>query len=150
MSDTWTMISDRQKAMGKFYEQVDKTRKRLNLEEYRLLDFDGKTPLSDVINVTENRSASYMSRIIAGLQAGKWQTVVEGSVSKRDAFKIEQFIEANLSQADEYLLQTYGMAGLDVWLANHVCHTSLIGVEWISSLDDDGNYCVHCCPADMR
>src|SRR3990167_4412189 len=150
MSDTWTMISARQKAMQKFYDQVDATRKRLNLEPYLLTDFDGKTKLDDVVNVTENRSASYMSRIIAGLISSKWQTVVDGSISKRDSFKIEQFIEANLQQADEYLMNQYGMAGLDVWLANHVCHTSLIGVEWISSIDDEGNYNIHCLPTDMR
>jgi len=150
MSDTWTMVSARQKAMQKFYDQVDATRKRLNLEPYSLTDFDGKTKLDDVINVTENRSASYMSRIIAGLMSGKWQTVVDGSISKRDSFKIEQFIEANLQQADEYLMNQYGMAGLDVWLANHVCHTSLIGVEWVSSIDETGNYNIHCLPTDMR
>ena len=149
MSDIWTMITERQKVMDGFYKQVKKTRSRLNLDPYALLDFDGKTALSDVINVTENRSASYMSRIIAGLMTAKWQTVIEGSISKRDSFKIEQFVDANLQQADEYLVNEYGMAGLDGWLANHVCHTSLIGVEWLASIDDDGEYKIHCLPVDM-
>lgn len=149
MSDTWTMITDRQKVFEGFNKQVDATRSRLNLDPYYLYDFDGKTKLSDVINVTENRSASYMSRIIAGLMSTKWQTVVEGSISKRDSFKIEQFIDANLQQADEYLMTEYGMAGLDVWLTNHVCHTSLIGTQWLASMDDEG-YKIHCLPVDMR
>ena len=149
MSDIWTMITERQKVMDGFYKQVKKTRSRLNLDPYALLDFDGKTALSDVINVTENRSASYMSRIIAGLMTAKWQTVIEGSISKRDSFKIEQFVDANLQQADEYLVNEYGMAGLDGWLANHVCHTSLIGVQWLASKGDDGEYKIHCLPVDM-
>jgi hypothetical protein len=150
MPDTWEII-DNQKTlvMQPFYNQVDRTRKRLNLTPFELTDYNGKDKLDDVLNVTENRSASYMMRIIAGLMSAKWQTVVGGQVSVRESHKIEQFIEANLQQADEYLLNEYGMAGLDPWLSNHVCHTSLIGVQWEARIED-GEYKIHCLPCDMR
>lgn len=149
MPDTWKLIDDRKKALQGFYDQVDKARKRLNLEEYKLTDFDGKTNLDDVINVTENKSATYVLRIIAGLMSSRWQTVVEGDITLKDARKIEQFIEDNLEQADEYMLNEYGLSGLNAWLCNHVCHTSLIGAQWMSSIEDE-EYRVHCLPLDMR
>jgi len=54
----WKLIDDRMKVMLPFYNQVDKTRKRLNLTEFKLMDFDGKNKLDDVINVTENKSVN--------------------------------------------------------------------------------------------
>lgn len=149
MPDTWTIINTRMEALDKFYQQVDKTRKRLKLEKFTLTDFDGKTELKDVISITENRSATYAMRIIAALMSNKWQTTIEGDISKKNAFKIEEFIDKNLEQADQYMLEKYGLAGLDAWLCNHVCHTSLIGVEWLSYFED-GEYKVHCYPMDMR
>jgi hypothetical protein len=149
MDTTWELINKRMTAMDAFYKQVDKTRKRLNLGKFELTDFDGKTKLIDVINVTENRSATYVMRIIAGLMSSKWQTVIEGEITSKEAHKIEQFIEGNLEQADEYMLQEYGLAGLDAWLCNHVCHTSLIGVHWMSYIEEE-EYKVHCLPLDMR
>lgn len=147
--DTWEIIEARKKVLDGFYKQVDKTRSRLNLEKFQLTHFDRKTKLDNVINVTENRSVTYVTRIIAGLMSSKWQCVVEGEIGKKEAYKIEQILEANLNQADEYLLNEYGLAGLDAWIANHVCHTSLIGIHWLSYMED-GEYKIHCLPIDMR
>ncbi len=149
MANTWELIDVRMKAMQPFYNQVDKTRKRLNLTPFTLTDFNGKDTLQDVINVTENRSATYVLRIIAGLMSTKWQTVIEGDISQKNSHRVEQFINDNLAQADEYMLNEYGLAGLDAWLANHVCHTSLIGVEWMARIEDN-EYKIHCLPLDMR
>ena len=151
--DTWQMIDDHiNKVMKPFYDQVDKTRKRLNLTLYKMLDPLTGKELDDVIIVTENRSGTYMARIIARLMSSRWQTVIaggKGEVSTREAHKIEGFIQANLDQADEYLFQQYGMADLNTWLCNHVCHTSLIGVQWMARIED-GEYKIHCLPLDMR
>jgi len=147
--DTWTLISGRQTALSPFYNQVDKTRKRLNLTPFKMLNYDGKTAIDDVIIVTENQSSNYMKRIISGLMSSKWQAVVEGQLTTRESHKIEQFNEAAMQQADEYLFNQYGIAGLDVWLDNHVCHTGLIGAQWMVSVED-GEYKVHCLPLDMR
>ncbi len=146
---TWDMIDRQNKVLTPFYKQVDATRKRLNLTPYKMTDPLSGKELKDVINVTENLSATYMTRIIAGLMSSKWQTVVEGEISSREAHKIEKFVDTNFQQTDEYLFNTYGMAGLDTWLCNHVCHTSLIGVEWMCRVED-GEYKIHCLPYDMR
>ena len=147
--DTWSLISDRQKALQSFYNQVDKTRNRLNLTPFKMLNYDGKTKMDDVIIVTENQSSTYMKRIISGLMTSKWQAVIDGQLTTRESHKIEQFNEAAMQQADEYLFNQYGITGLDVWLDNHVCHTGLIGVQWMVSIED-GVYKVHCLPLDMR
>jgi hypothetical protein len=150
MPELWDVIDTQfNTVMKPFYNNVDKTRKRLNLTPYVMYDYDGKTKIDDVLIVTENRSANYVMKIAAGLMSSKWQTVVEGQVSTRESHKIEQFIQSNLDQADEYLLNEYGMAGLDAWLCNHVCHTSLIGAQWMSRVED-GEYKIHCLPVDMR
>ena len=147
--DTWALIDSRVKAMQPFYDQVDKTRKRLKLTPFAATDYDGKTTMKDVINVTENKSATYVMKIIASLLASRWQIVVEGGISKRDAHKIEQFIELATQQSDEYLLGEYGLAGIDTWIVNHICHTSLIGAQWMSSIEE-GKYQVKCVLPDMR
>lgn len=158
--DSWEMVDARNKQLGNFYKRLDRTRNRLKLysPDGEIDGFHLKDPLTgnnmtDVINVTENKSVSYMIRIIAGLMAGKWQPVVESGPGKkfgaRAARKIEAFIEANLQQANEYLLSEYGLIDLDSWLCAHVCHTSLLGVQWVASIKD-GEYHIHCLPVDMR
>jgi len=143
------MIDSRMRDLKGLTDKMDKVKDRLYLSAYSLLDFDGKTPLNDVINVTENKSATYVTRIVAGLMAAQWQGVVAGSVTKREAKKIEQFIEDSLEQGDEYMLNKFGLAGLNAWLCNHVCTRSLIGVQWMSYVKE-GEYIVECLPVDMR
>ncbi len=148
--NTWGMIDNQfNKVMRPFYDQVDKTRKRLNLTPFKMIDPLSKTELDDVVIVTENRSYSHIKRIIAGLMSAKWQGVVEGQITDSQAHKIEMFNEASLQQADEYLQNEYGLPGLDVWLDNHVCHTGLIGVQWMVDIEN-GEYKIHCRPNDMR
>ena len=147
--DIWATIDNQVTAMQSFYDGIDKTRKRLNLTPYEMKDPLTKQKMDDVVIVTENRSSSHMKRIIAGLIASKWQSVVEGELSQRESNKIEQFNDASFQQADEYLMEEYGLPGLDVWLVNHACHTGLLGVEWLVDVVE-GEYRVHCRPCDMR
>ncbi len=148
---TWDMIDNHvTNVMQPFYARVDKRRKRLNQTPYKMIDPLSKAAMDDVIIVTENRSSSYMKRVIAGLMSAKWQGVVEGEISTREAHKIEKFNEASFQQADEYLMQKYGKPGLDVWLDNHACHTCLLGVQWMADVTDEGEYKIHCRPCDMR
>ncbi len=145
---TWKMIDERQKVLQDFYNQVDKTRLRLNLHPFQIKDFKGENNLDDVINVTENKSVNYAKRVVAGLMSYKWQTVVEGQITSKDAHQIENFINDSLDQADEFIFTEHGLANLDTWLMNHVTHTSLIGVQWTSSIED-GEYKVDSLPLDM-
>lgn len=147
--NTWELIDKRQTALQPFYNQVDKTRSRLRLTEFELKDPLTGLKVPDAIVVTENKSATYMSRIVAGLLSAKWQTMVEGNIPKKQVRIIESFIEANFQQADEYLVSQYGLAGLNTWVVNHVCHTSLIGVQWMASVEKE-DYRIHCLPLDMR
>ena len=149
MANTWDMIEKRITVLGPLYKQMDKTADRLNGKPFTLTDFDGKTAIRDSISVTENKSANFVTRIIAGLMNSRWQTVIEGDITSRESHKLEQFIEDNLEQTDEYILNQWGIAGLATWISSHVCSRGFIGVEWLLNIVGD-QYQIHCLPVDMR
>jgi len=146
---TWEIISDRMTGMKKQYDRMDASRKLAYLEDYKLMGFDGKQEMKQVINVTGNKAAVFANAIITDLQRMIYQTVIKGDVSERDTTRIEGFIDDNLDQADEYILQRYGLVGLYEWLCNHVCIRGPIGVQWYPWIED-GEYVIHCLPLDMR
>ncbi len=144
----WQIITDRQSKMELRNAQMDKSRDRIYQVDYALPNFNGK-PIKNAINVTGNGAVVLFEAIKSDLLGAKWQTVVEGEVSNRQAHLIEQFIEDNLEEADEYLLNSFGITSLHAWLCNHVCARSFIGVRWLS-LIEKGQYKVDCWPVDMR
>jgi len=146
---TWDIITDRMTGLKKQYDRMDNSRKLAYLEGYKLKNFDGSRELSQVINVTGNKAAVFANAIITDLQRLIFQPIIEGEVSTRDAARIEGFIEDNFYQADEYILQRYGVVGLFEWLCNHVCIRGPIGVEWYPWIEG-GEYNIHCLPLDMR
>jgi len=146
--DTWAMITKRMTQLQPMHERMDKSKDMAYLSPYELKNFSNQK-LDHVINVTGNKAATFANTIIADLIQAKWQTVIEGKVNKRDARTIEEFIDDSLAQADEYLLENYGLVGLQEWLCNHVCIRGPIGVEWISWFEGD-RYRLHCLPLDMR
>ena len=146
--DTWTLISDRMTQLKDLHDRMDKTKDLVYLEPYQLKDFNERK-MSHVINVTGNKAAVFGHTIIQDLIKAQWQIVVEGDISKKDSYNIEQFIEDNLAQADEYLLNRYGIVGLHEWLCNHVCVRGPIGAEWYPWVENK-NYNIHCLPVDMR
>ena len=148
MADTWKLITDRMRELSELHERMDKSKDLAYLEPYELKDFKGKKE-DHAIHVTGNKAAVFGHTIVADLIKGNWQTIIEGKLTARQAHLIEQFIDDNLDQADEYLLARYGIVGLHEWLCNHVCIRGPIGVEWCSWVDED-QYNIHCLPVDMR
>jgi len=150
MENTWDKITSRQTGMKQLNDRMDATAKLLLWDDdpYKLVKPDGKTKLRDAISVTPNLPKVFAHGVVADLMGGKWQTVVEG-VSGRKSHVIESFVDDNIAQADEYLLERYGIPSLDAWLCNHVCARFAIGVRWIAQIID-GEYKVDCLPLDMR
>lgn len=146
--NTWGIIEDRIKALDSLYRRMDETKDLVYMTDFHLMGFDGKV-LNKVVNVTGNKGASYAHRVVSSLIAQGFQTVVEGDISKRDAHKVEDFLNANFDQTDVYLSETYGIPDLYSWLCNHVCIRGAIGAEWVSWIDN-GEYKTHCLPCDMR
>uniref|UniRef100_A0A6H1ZIK2 Portal protein n=1 Tax=viral metagenome TaxID=1070528 RepID=A0A6H1ZIK2_9ZZZZ len=146
---TWEIIDARIKAMSDRNKRMDDTATLLQWDDnpYQLIKPDG-TALRDAISVTPNLPKVFAHGVVADLIGGKWQTVVEG-VSARRAHVIEEFVEDNLTQADEMLLEKYGIPSLFSWLCNHVCVRWAIGARWVSQIVD-GEYQIDCCPVDMR
>ncbi|KKN76914.1 hypothetical protein LCGC14_0365650 [marine sediment metagenome] len=149
--DTMTLVDNRIKAMSDINDRMDETSKFLHWDDtpYKLVKPDGKTLLTDAISVTPNMPKVFVHSVVADLMSGKWQTVVEGSISGRQSHIIETFADDNLIQADEYMLKRYGIPSLFGWLCNHVCVRWAIGVRWISQVID-GEYKIDCLPVDMR
>jgi len=147
---TWDMVSDRIQALGDLNDRQDKTAELLHWDDspYQLVKPDGTTKLADSISVTPNLPKVFAHGVIADLMGGKWQTVIEG-VGGRQSNLIEQFVDDNFNQADEYLLSNHGIPSLFGWLCNHVCVRWAIGVRWIAQVVK-GEYKIDCLPVDMR
>ncbi len=149
MSDTWEMITDRMKELKVIHDRMDETKDLVYQKKFELMNFAKTHKLDNVVNVTGNKLPVFGNAIVSDLIKSKWQTVVEGEISDKSAHDIEQFIESNLEQADEYILEKYGLVGLYEWLCNHVCVRGPIGAQWYPWLDGD-KYNIHCLPLDMR
>ena len=149
--DTWGKIQDRITELTDLNARQDATADFLNWDDspYELVKPDGTTKLRDAISVTPNHPKVFAHGVISDLLSGQWQTVVEGDISKTREHDIEQFVDDNIAQANEYLLAEYGIPSLDSWLSNHVCVRWAIGVKWIAQVID-GEYKIDCLPVDMR
>lgn len=147
--DTWTIIENRMKALKPLHDRMDLTKDLVYMEDFKLRDFEDTYDLSKVINVTGNRGSAYGHRVIENLASYIWQTVVEGEITKREAHKIEEFLDSNLDQTNIYLTEKYGIPDLHTFLAKHICNRGRIGVEWLSWIEKD-EYKIHCLPLDMR
>lgn len=149
VKDTWQLIGDRMKQLKKLHDRMDDSKALAYMDDFKMRNYNSTEDLANVINVTGNHPAVLATAIISDLQNAKWQTVVEGGISSRQAHGIEQFIEDNFAQADEFLLNRFGISSLEAWLCNHVCIRSLIGVRWVSSIVGK-EYTIDCLPVDMR
>jgi len=145
----WEQLNKRMKQLQKRFDVMDESEKLANQEDFHLTTFDGKSYLDNVINVTGNYATTFADAVSSDLLNAHWQTVVEGDIPSRTAHAIEQFVDDNFEQADEQLLNQFGLTGLYAWLCNHVCIRSLLGVRWISEVVD-GEYKIDCLPVDMR
>jgi len=148
---TWEIITDRQTALSELYKRMDETSKYLYWDDnpYRFVKPDGKTELDDGISITPNTPKVFAHSVISNLLTGKFQTVVDGKLSPKETHTIEQFIEDNFLQADEYIRQRFRISSLFSWLCNHVCNRGLIGVKWLAQIEN-GQYKISCVPLDMR
>lgn len=149
MTDTWEKISNRMTELKDLYTRMDVTKDSVYMKKYQLRNSEGQ-PLRNVVNVTGNKLSTFGNAIVSDLVQSTWQTVIEGEISSTASHDIEQFIESNLEQADEYILERYGLVGLYEWLCNHVCVRGPIGAEWYPWLDGDKKFNIHCLPLDMR
>lgn len=149
MDTTWQMMTNRMNELQPLHKRMDESRDLAYLTPYTLRDPDNENmELAGAINVTGNWAAVFAHSVIQDLLKAQWQTTVEG-LSDTQAHKIEEFIDANQDQADDYLLETYGLPGLYHFLCNHVCIRGPIGAQWYSWMDK-GEYKIHCLPLDMR
>jgi hypothetical protein len=149
--DVKTLVDNRITELQPIYDRMDSTRDLIYMKKYTLMDFDGKTPLTDVVNETLNTPAVFANSMISDLMGSVFQWQIEGdkklSVAKQRL--IRSFIMDLLAQIDEQLVQGQGMPGLQSWLSSHVVARSLIGARLISQVVN-GEYTVDCLPTDMR
>ena len=148
--NTWDMIDKRIKVMNDRNKKMDDTADLLQWDDnpYQLVTPGGKA-LKDAISVTPNLPKVFAHGVISDLLSGKWQTVIEGKVSARQAHYAEEFIDDALAQADEFILNEHGIPSLFSWLCNHVGVRWAIGARYISQVVD-GEFQIDCEPVDMR
>ena len=146
---TWQIVEDRMTQLKNLHKRMDASKDLAYMDPFKMKQYNSSENLSNVINVTGNQPAVLLNAIISDLQSAKWQTVVEGNISTRQAHDIERYIEDNFAQADEFLLNRFGIVSLQAWLCSHVCIRSLIGVRWVSTITGN-DYQVDCLPVDMR
>ncbi len=150
---TWGVIDKQMDNLDDLHKRMDASRDLAYMKPYKLKNFAGEE-MDHVINVTGNKPGVFGHNIIADLINIKWQTLIESvsnSLTNSETRDIEEFINDNWDQADEYIMRRYGIPGLASWLANHVCVRGPIGCQWMSRIDESaGTYDVHCLPTDMR
>ena len=147
---TWAKITTRMEDLKELHDRMDKTRDQAYMKPFELMSFDGKRKLDNVINVTGNRPGVEANAIISDLMGSKWRIKVEGEhISLKQSHKIEEFINRNLEEADEFISNRFGILGLKEWLSNHVCIRSYLGARWISVIENN-QFHVDCVPVDMR
>ncbi len=149
--DTWQIIDNRIAVMKERNDRMDDTAELLQWDDkpYELVKPDGTTKLRDAISVTPNLPKVFAHGVISDLLGGKWQTVIEGKVSARQAHYAEEFVEDALAQADEFILSEHGIPSLFSWLCNHVTVRWAIGARYLAQVVDD-EYQIDCQPVDMR
>ena len=146
---TWEMITTRIKALKDLYDRMDNTKELIYMDpEFELTNFKGEK-IERAVHITGNKPATFVNVIRSNLMEAKWQTIIEGDISSRQAKLIEDFINDNLDEADEMLNDTQDISSLHDWNSNHVCTRSIIGVRWLG-LVKDGKYVIDCRPMDMR
>lgn len=149
-TDKWSIINERMTAFSLLHKRMDRTQGLLYMKEEKLRNFEDNADLDRVINVTGNRLATYGHRIIENLGAYKWQKVVSGDISKREAHKVEEFLNASLDQTNMYLTDNFeDVPDLQTFWAKHICNRGRIGVQWMAWVED-GEYKIQCVPLDMR
>ena len=151
--DTWGKIDKQKDSLSGLHNRMDATRDLAYMALYKLKNFAGEE-MDHVINITGNKPGVFGHNIVADLINIKWQCMIESisnSITGNQARKIEEFVNDNWGQADEYIMQRYGITGLADWLCNHVCIRGPIGCQWMSLIDPETKtYDLHCKPVDMR
>lgn len=145
----WQRIASKENELQPYYKRCDTDRNLLYLEKFIMCQYDGKTPIEDVINITLNTPVVFANDVMVSLINSTWQSYVEGSISKKSIRDIENFFTDVLAQIDEDLRHTQGIVNLKSWLAAHSVARSIIGTEIFSEIKD-GKYKVRAFPMDMR
>lgn len=147
--DTWQLITNRMTELNELHKRMDKTKELVYMEpQYELKNFRGQK-MSNVIHVTSNKASKLGTAIVSDLIGVKWQDMIEGKLTQRQSHVIEEFIQDNFDQVDEYLFNKFGFVNLYTFLCNHVCIRGPIGAEYVSWIEGD-KYKITCQPLDMR
>ncbi len=151
MEDTLKLIEDRENELHAVYERMDAIQDELYLA-YAMKDFDGKTLLKNVVNVSLNSSLVLRNNTIADLEGTifQWQFEGDKSLTEHKEDLLRGFVQDSLDQADEQLLQTKGITSLKSWFCHKVVEEVLLGVMWITNPPIDGEANFECLPLRMR
>lgn len=130
-------------------ERIKDTRNRIRMDTpYVMTDWKGKK-IEDCYPVTPNIAATFVEDVSQDLINDKWQVLLNGDISASAEKKVRKLTDALFSQTDEMLRKSRRTPSLQEWIANHICHTGMIGVQWYCEKDAKGELKVTCRPCDM-
>ena len=132
--NTLDKIKDKEKDFSELWDRIRADRAQILSEEnpYTLVDSKGKA-IPNTISVTPNDAEVHVNAIASILMDAKFQIAADGKITSKMQRNIEGFIQDSLAQIDESL-EFNGESMLD-FLANHICHTGLIGARYTAYMD---------------
>jgi hypothetical protein len=146
---TYEIVTKKIEANTKQYDRIKDTRKTINMDvKYEMRDYNNNK-IEDCYPVTPNTAATFVDAIASDLIGAKWQVLLKGGITDAQSKVIQKLVESLLSQTDEMLRKSRRTPSLRDWIANHICHTGMIGARWVCDVDDKGNLIIDCLPVDM-
>jgi len=146
MSDTLSMIIEKERELKPLYDRMDSDRLAVHLNQYILTGPKFPKGVPATISVTMNDLAVYANAVVSVLQsAGPRRQVSVTGVSDTAAKIIENFLEDCFYTIDVGL-RPRRIASLWAWLTFHICHRGPTGVRLTWSKDGRPQ----ALPLDMR
>ena len=146
--DILKRVQDAEGRLQDLYGRMDNDADLAKLSDYELQSTDGRS-IPNVVSVTMNEPAVFVNAVVAMLEDSVWQTTIDGDgLDDKTPHRVERFVDACLSQADDILTRAGG-ARLYPFLCNHICLRGWVGVRWVTNTVS-GRYMPDVLPLDMR
>ena len=150
MEDILRKIESKQGELTPLYDRMDSDLKLYNLEPFTLYDYDGKTKIERVDNVTLNDPRTFADRVISVISSSKMVIDIKKPNLPDEAISaIKDILNGALEDADT-LLAGKRLGGIKSNLTQIAALRGHIGVRVLVYQGEDGNIVYDILPLDTR
>ncbi len=143
------MVADKAADFQPLFDRYDGDKALYFMDAFKMMNPDGTTEMTDVINVTFNDPNTYALRSIATLAGCMRQTVIKSrSLSEKQCTTIENFIEDISYDIDDGLVNREILC-LDAFLNEQICVRGSIAAESLCR-KEEGKFIIDVVPKDVR